>query len=139
MKNDTQAWIMQTWIFFAIALISSTYGIYSLNLDGWIKGFLVFGIFSSISSAFTLSKTIRDNKDKQIDTSAWVMQTWFMFGISILMTCTGFFNLVADASTKGFIIVSFLFVLSSAFTLAKTIRDNQTSDTKIINKEKPIL
>lgn len=137
MKRDTNAWIMQTWIFFAIALIFSTYGVFSLdNIGGWIRGFMLFGIFSTITTSFTLSKTIRDNKDKKVDTSAWIMQTWVTFGISVLMTAGGLYNMAADVQTKGFITVSFLFALSSAFTLAKTIRDNEESDKPVAKENK---
>ncbi len=138
MKRDTSAWIMQTWIFFGLALLFSTYGVFTLAIDGWAKGFILFGIFSSISTSFTLSKTIRDNKDKQVDTSAWIMQTWITFGISILMTAGGLYNMVATSETKMFIVVSFLFVLSSVFTLAKTIRDNDEAD-KPTTKENKLL
>lgn len=139
MKRDTSAWIMQTWIFFAIALIFATYGVFSLNnIEGWAKGFMLFGIFSTVATSFTLSKTIRDNKEKQVDTSAWILQTWVTFGISVLMTAAGLFYLTADTQTKGFITVSFLFALSSAFTLAKTIRDNEEGD-KPATKENKLL
>ena len=138
MKRDTSAWIMQTWIFFGLALLFSTYGVFTLAIDGWAKGFILFGIFSSISTSFTLSKTIRDNKDKQVDTSSWIMQTWITFGISILMTAGGLYNMVATPETKMFIVVSFLFVLSSVFTLAKTIRDNDEAD-KPTTKENKLL
>ena len=138
MKRDTSAWILQTWIFFAIALIFSTYGVFSLNIGGWIRGFMLLGIFSVLTTSFTLSKTIRDNKDKQVDTSAWIMQTWITFGISILMTAGGLYNMVATPETKMFIVVSFLFVLSSVFTLAKTIRDNTEAD-KPTTKENKLL
>jgi hypothetical protein len=124
-NKDTSAWIMQTWVSFAIAFAAGFYGIYQLNLTGWIKAFMIFGIFSSISAVFTLSKTIRDNKDKQQDTSAWIMQTWLTFGLTVLFTAAGLWNLEADWSTKGYVVISFLFVLSASFTLAKTIRDNQ--------------
>lgn len=136
MKRDTNAWIMQTWIFFAIALLFSTYGLFTLNITGWIRGFMLFGIFSSVSAAFTLSKTIRDNKDKQVDSSAWIMQTWLTFGISIAMTGGGLYTLEAEPTIKNFISVSFLFALSSAFTLAKTIRDNQEAEKPVAKENK---
>lgn len=136
MKRDTTAWIMQTWIFFGIALLFSTYGLFTLHIDGWVRGFMLFGIFSTISASFTLSKTIRDNKDKKVDSSAWIMQTWITFGISVLMTAGGLYSLVSDQTTKGFISVSFLFALSSAFTLAKTIRDNDDADKPVAKENK---
>ena len=72
------------------------------------------------------------------DTSAWIMQTWITFGISILMTAGGLYNMTATSEVKMFIIVSFLFVLSSVFTLAKTIRDNEEAD-KPTTKENKLL
>lgn len=136
MKKDTTAWVLQTWIFFAIALTFSTYGIFSLNIDGWVRGFMLFGVFSTLSSSFTLSKTIRDNKEKQVDTNIWIMQTWLVFAISIVMTGIGLYSFEATDSIKGFISVSFLFALSCAFTLAKTIRDNQDVDTTVVKDSK---
>lgn len=126
MKKDTNAWIMQVWLSFGIALVAGFYGVYTLAItDPWIKAFMILGIFSSIGSAFTVSKTIRDNKDKQQDTSAWIMQTWATFIITVGFTVGGLWNLTADNTTKGYITLAFLFALSSSFTLAKTIRDNQ--------------
>lgn len=136
MKKDTSAWIMQTWIFFGISLIFATYGVFSLNIGGWVRAFMLLGIFSTLTSSFTLSKTIRDNKDKQVDTSAWIMQTWLTFGIIVVMTGAGLFSLESNMETKGFIAVSFLFALSSAFTLAKTIRDNSESDKPVAKENK---
>lgn len=137
MKRDTSAWIMQTWIFFAIALTFATYGIFNLTgVEGWPKGFLLFSIFSTVATSFTLSKTIRDNKEKQVDTSAWVMQTWVTFGISLAMSAGGLYYLNAPGDTKSFIAVSFLFALSSAFTLAKTIRDNDEADKPVAKENK---
>jgi hypothetical protein len=129
-KKDTNAWIMQSWLSFGIALVAAIYGVYTLNItDGWIKAFMIFGVFSSVASAFTVSKTIRDNKEQQRDTHAWIMQTWLTFGLTVFMTGAGLWNLTGDGTIKGYITVAYLFALSSAFTLAKTIRDNQTETT----------
>lgn len=133
-NKDTNAWIMQTWLSFGIALAAATVGLYFMTLDGWVKAFMIFGVFSSIASVFTLSKTIRDNKDKQQDTNAWIMQTWIIFVITVAFTSGGLWNLVADVATKGYITVAYLFAISSAFTLAKTIRDNQGVVTQAVAK-----
>lgn len=136
-QKDTNAWIMQTWVFFGISLVAAFYGMYNLNItDGWIKAFMSLGIFSSLMAAFTVSKTIRDNKDGQVDTSAWIMQTWVGFIVCIVFTVGGLWNLSADSTIRGYIFVSYLFSLSSAFTLAKTIRDNQPTEQRVrISKE----
>lgn len=137
MKRDTSAWIIQTWIFFAISLIYATYGVFNIpNIEIWPKAFLLFAIFSTVTTSFTLSKTIRDNKEKQTDTSAWIMQTWVTFGISLFMSAGGLYYLNSDGNAKNFITVAFLFALSSAFTLAKTIRDNEEADKPVAKENK---
>ena len=124
-NKDTTQWILQSWASFIIALVAATFGVYRLPLEGWGKWFMIFGIFATLSSSFTLSKTLRDNKDKQQDTSQWILQVWVSFFICLIFTFGGLWNLVADWWVKAYVGVSFLFALSSTFTLAKTIRDNQ--------------
>jgi hypothetical protein len=65
MRNarDTQAWIFQVWISFALASVTTVIGICYLPLDIWHRGFLALGFFFSVASSFTLAKTIRDNQD----------------------------------------------------------------------------
>lgn len=126
-NKDTSAWILQTWFFFIISLLAATVGVYRLPIDGWAKWFMILAVFASLSGAFTLSKTIRDNKDKQIDTPAWIFQSWVTLFIPLFATAIGLWNLEAEWAIKAYVGVSFLFALSSTFTLAKTIRDNQES------------
>jgi hypothetical protein len=131
MKKDTSAWIMQTWIAFGISFVGALYGLYQLKIDFWIKAFLLFGVINTVSSSFTLAKTIRDNLNMKKDTNAWIMQTWIIFIINSLLVVFGLFNIDGDFAIKGFIGISFLFLLSSSFTLAKTIRDNQFDNGQI--------
>lgn len=126
-NKDTNQWIMQVWISFIIALGAATVGVYSLPLIGWSKWFMIFAIFATLSSSFTLSKTIRDNKEKQQDTNQWVLQVWLSFIVCLVFTFGGLWNLEADFIYKAYVGVSFLFALSATFTLSKTIRDNQES------------
>ena len=60
MDMDTGAWRMQVWIAFALALFLTTVGIWFLPVDPWIKGYLGLGLYFTVSSCFTLAKTIRD-------------------------------------------------------------------------------
>ena len=126
-NKDTSQWILQVWISFIIALGAATVGVYKLPLEGWAKWFMIFAIFATLSSSFTLSKTLRDNKDKQQDTQQWVLQVWFSFVVCLIFSFGGLWSLEADFWIKAYIGVSFLFALSSTFTLAKTVRDNQES------------
>lgn len=61
----------------------------------------------------------------QKDTNAWVLQVWASFIISIVASVTSILYLPVDNALKSSLGVSFVFALSSSFTLAKTIRDNQ--------------
>ncbi|MQY10124.1 hypothetical protein SRB5_02290 [Streptomyces sp. RB5] len=58
-------------------------------------------------------------------TTAYVVQAAVSFAIALLATAYGIANLPMDAAERGFLALGLVFVTSSAFTLAKTIRDRQ--------------
>jgi hypothetical protein len=62
-QKDTNAWIVQCWASFIIAISATTIGILYLPIDFWIKGFVGMGMTFSVSSSFTLAKTLRDNHE----------------------------------------------------------------------------
>lgn len=62
--KDTPAWIMQVWADFIISTVGTGVGIFYLEGNSWQKAFVGMGYVFSISSTFTLSKTIRDNHEK---------------------------------------------------------------------------
>ena len=70
-----------------------------------------------------MAQTIR-----QKDTSAWVIQVWACFIVSMFAMASSILYLPTDKPItgwmKGQLSISFLFAVSSSFTLAKTIRDN---------------
>ena len=76
-----------------------------------------------IYSCFALAKTIRDNRDGQVDTASWVMTVWVAFAAAIALTARGLWRMNIPGWEKNFMVVSWLFLVSSTFTLAKTIRD----------------
>lgn len=59
----------------------------------------------------------------QKDSSAWVIQTWAAFVISVSMTTFGIVNLPVNSWVKGFMGMGLTFSIGSTFTLAKTNRD----------------
>ena len=127
-RRDTQAWVMQTWISFAVAFALCTVAVWNLPSDTLNRAFVAVGMFFVLSSTFTLSKMMRDNQDERVDTPAWVIQVWASFGIAISLTAWGLFRMNIDQWLKWFLIGSCLFLLSSAFSLAKTLRDNHEAD-----------
>ena len=61
--SDSPAWRMQVVIAFAVALVLMTGGILNLPADRWVKGYLVIGLYFTVSSAFNLAKTLRDDHE----------------------------------------------------------------------------
>jgi hypothetical protein len=59
----------------------------------------------------------------QKDSSAWIMQTWVAFFMSIGMTTTGIIYLPVDLWVKGFMGMGLGFSVASTFSLGKTQRD----------------
>lgn len=62
-QSHSQAWIVQTWISFAISTSAMAIGILYLPVDGWIKGYLGMGMAFSLGSTISLTKTVRDEHE----------------------------------------------------------------------------
>lgn len=65
MQLDTGAWRFQVWVAFALALATTTWGIWFVPADPWVKGFLMLGLYFTVSSSFTLAKTVRDEHESK--------------------------------------------------------------------------
>jgi len=63
MEMDTQAWRFQAWLAFGLALFLTSVGVWMLPTEPWTKGYLGVGLYFTVSSAFTLAKTIRDQHE----------------------------------------------------------------------------
>ena len=61
--NDTGAWRFQVVATFVIALALTTGGILYMPLEVAAKGYLLMGLYFTVSSAFGLAKTLRDNHE----------------------------------------------------------------------------
>ncbi|MCQ8187182.1 MULTISPECIES: YiaA/YiaB family inner membrane protein [Streptomyces] len=62
---------------------------------------------------------------KQQSTAAFYGQAIASFAVAMAATAIGIFRLSADAWVRGFLAISVLYLVTSAFTLAKVIRDRQ--------------
>jgi hypothetical protein len=63
--SHSPAWVVQTWISFALSFGMMTIGIYSLPVDVWVKGFMIMGLLYTVASTFSLAKTVRDMHESQ--------------------------------------------------------------------------
>lgn len=62
-QKDTTAWIAQVWISFLVSTVCTGFGILNLSTDVWQKAFIGIGVLYSVTSSFTLAKTIRDREE----------------------------------------------------------------------------
>jgi hypothetical protein len=65
------------------------------------------------------------------DSSAWRLQVWISFGTAVSLCAIGLAWLPGDDIDRAFMVMGYVFCLSTAFALAKFVRDNQhrTIDT----------
>ncbi|WP_431776357.1 YiaA/YiaB family inner membrane protein [Streptomyces cucumeris] len=66
-----------------------------------------------------------DTPVKQQSTAAFYGQAVASFSVAMAATAVGIFRLEADAWVRGFLAIAVLYLVTSAFTLAKVIRDRQ--------------
>jgi hypothetical protein len=73
------------------------------------------------------------NQDVPRDTAAWRFQVWASFGLAFGTTLLGIAYLPIDPWMKGYVAMGVLFTTGSAFTLAKTIRDEHEAQ-RFVNR-----
>jgi hypothetical protein len=66
-----------------------------------------------------------DTSVKQQGTAAFYGQAVASFAVAMAATGIGILRLNADAWVRGFLAIAVLYLVTSAFTLAKVIRDRQ--------------
>ncbi len=59
------------------------------------------------------------------DSGAWRLQVWVSFGLSVMLCGSGLAWLPGADLDRAFMVMGYVFCLSTAFALAKFIRDNQ--------------
>ncbi|MEU0046287.1 YiaA/YiaB family inner membrane protein [Streptomyces werraensis] len=62
-QQSTAAFYGQAVASFALALGATGVGIYNLETDAWVRGFLSIAVLYLVTSAFTLAKVIRDRQE----------------------------------------------------------------------------
>ncbi|MEU6604590.1 YiaA/YiaB family inner membrane protein [Streptomyces shenzhenensis] len=62
-QQSTTAFYGQAVASFGVALTATALGIYNLHTDAWVRAFLGIAVLYLVTSAFTLSKVIRDRQE----------------------------------------------------------------------------
>jgi hypothetical protein len=127
-RRDTSAWRLQVWLSFGIAVSLCAIGLAWLPGADLDRAFMVMGYVFCLSSAFVLSKFIRDNEGRHTDTPMWKAVVWSAFFIAMALTGWGLWRMSVQPVWKAYLAVAWLFLISSVFTLAKTLRDAHDAD-----------
>jgi len=128
MQRDTKAWQTQVWSAFILALMACGYGVLNIPGTDVDRGFLAIGLFFSLFACFAVAKTERDNRDGQVDTQGWVILVWVALAAAFSITAWGLWRMTVEGWVKSYLLVSWLFMVSSTFTLAKMLRDRHEAD-----------
>lgn len=121
--RDTRAWRLQVWVSFALALLVCGSGLAWLPGADLDRAFMVMGYVFCLSTAFALAKFVRDNAERPADTPLWSLVVWGGFALAMALTGWGLWRMEINPTWKAYLLVSWLYLISSAFTLAKTLRD----------------
>jgi hypothetical protein len=127
-RRDTKAWKAQVWISFGVAVSLCGVGLAWLPGEDLDRAFMVMGYVFCLSAAFALAKFVRDNETRPADTPMWKLVVWGGFAFAMALTGWGLWRMAINPTYKAFLLVSWLFLISSAFTLAKTLRDAYEAD-----------
>ena len=123
LRKDTAAWKLQVWVSFGLAVTLCATGLAYLPGADLDRAFMVMGYMFCLSTAFALAKYVRDNEASRTDSPMWGGVVWGGFGLAMGLTAWGLFRMDVNPTYKAFLGVSWLFLISTVFTLAKTLRD----------------
>jgi hypothetical protein len=127
-RRDTRAWRAQVWISFAVSACLCAIGLLWLPGQDLDRAFMMMGYVFCVSTAFALAKYVRDNERRRIDTPLWGMVVWGGFGFAMALTGWGLMRMDINPTYKAYLGVAWLFLISTVFTLAKTLRDAHEAD-----------
>ncbi len=132
-QRDSKAWQLQVWVSFALAAFLCGVGLAYLPGKDLDRAFMVMGYFFCLSAAFVLAKFVRDNEraraERRVaDTSMFKFVVWGGFFLAMGLTGWGLLRMEINETYKAFLGVSWLYLITGTFTLAKTLRDGHEAD-----------
>ena len=132
-QRDTRAWQLQVWVSFAIAAFLCGVGLAYLPGRDLDRAFMVMGYFFCLSAAFVLAKFVRDQEQarrerRPADTPMFGLVVWTGFALAMALTAWGLVRMEISDTYKAFLAVSWLYLITCTFTLAKTLRDRYEAD-----------
>jgi hypothetical protein len=138
--RDSSAWTLQVWVSFGLAVFLCAVGLAYLPGTDLDRAFMVMGYFFRLSAAFVLAKFVRDNEkartqDRVPDTPMFKYVVWGAFFLAIALTGWGLTRMEVNDTYRAFLGVSWLYLITGTFTLAKTLRDRYEGDLEQARRE----
>ena len=132
-QRDSKPWQLQVWLSFGIAVFLCAVGLSYLPGKDLDRAFMVMGYFFCLSAAFVLAKYVRDQEKargegKLADTPMFRFVVWGGFLLAMSLTGWGLWRMEVNETYKAFLGVSWLYLITCSFTLAKTLRDRHEAD-----------
>ena len=131
--RDSKPWQLQVWVSFLIAVFLCAVGLSWLPGRDLDRAFMIMGYFFCLSAAFVLAKYVRD-QEKSVDegklanTPMFKLVVWGSFFLAMSLTGWGLWRMEINETYKAFLGVSWLYLITCSFTLAKTLRDKHEAD-----------
>ena len=129
--RDSKPWQVQVWASFLIAVFLCAVGLSYLPARDLDRAFMVMGYFFCLSAAFVLAKYVQDQEKSQADvrdTPLFKLVVWGGFFLAMSLTGWGLWRMEVNETYKAFLGVSWLYLITCTFTLAKTLRDRHEAD-----------
>lgn len=130
--RDTRAWQFQVWASFGVAVFLCATGLAYLPGQALDRAFMVMGYVFCLSTVFVLSKAVRDGHQAALagvpETPMWRLVVWGGFAVAMGLTGWGLLRMEINDTYRAYLGVSWLYLVTSAFTLAKTLRDRHEAD-----------
>ncbi|SFU79662.1 hypothetical protein SAMN05216350_105188 [Polaromonas sp. YR568] len=131
--RDSKPWQVQVWASFLIAVFLCAVGLSYLPGKDLDRAFMVMGYFFCLSAAFVLAKYVRDQEQSRaegrlVDTPMFKLVVWGGFFLAMSLTGWGLWRMEVNETYKAFLGVSWLYLITCSFTLAKTLRDRHEAD-----------
>ena len=132
-RRDSKAWGLQVWASFLMAIFLCAVGLAYLPGTDLDRAFMVMGYFFCLSAAFVLAKSVRDQENaqvdgRQLDMPLFKVVVWSGFFLAMALTGWGLWRMGINETYKAFLGVSWLYLMSCSFTLAKMLRDRHEAD-----------
>ena len=133
MHRDSKPWQFQVWASFLIAVFLCAVGLSYLPGQDLDRAFMIMGYFFCLSAAFVLAKYVRDQEkaqaeNKLTETPMFRFVVWGGFFLAMSLTGWGLWRMEVNETYKAFLGVSWLYLITCSFTLAKTLRDKHEAD-----------